>query len=243
MRNLRKQNGFTLIELLVAIAVGALVTAAAVTVLLLGLRLDNHSRQTITQQNATRVVMTLLEDVAAENEIDTIVATADGWYLCRDLEDEPMKKSVVVGYTSADGTVQTGGELTIFNTDAVADSCTYNGGTAVLKNVFASYANYDKSNNLLTVSVETEEGTYKTSVYCRLAPKTEISGVVEEILGELESEGMPDGDEGQTPDAGKTDLARLEFLKRAVSQLDSKGTILEIVNLNGETKFLSAGKY
>ena len=69
----RNQGGFTLVEMMVTIVIGSLVTLAATTVLLLGLRINNRSTQTVTRQNTARVVITMLENLAAEGEITDII--------------------------------------------------------------------------------------------------------------------------------------------------------------------------
>ena len=68
MLKLRNNQGLTLIELIITIAVGSLVTLAATTVLLLGLRIYNSSNGKAMRQNEVRVAITVMERLAAEAE-------------------------------------------------------------------------------------------------------------------------------------------------------------------------------
>ena len=66
---MKRNEGFTLVELIVGIAVASIVTAAATTLLLMGLRMNKASSDTATRQNTVRIVLTVLEDLAAEKDI------------------------------------------------------------------------------------------------------------------------------------------------------------------------------
>jgi prepilin-type N-terminal cleavage/methylation domain-containing protein len=60
MKHTSKQNaGFTLIELVVAMAMAVIVTAAATSVLLMGLRVNRQTGDTATQQMTVRSVIIL----------------------------------------------------------------------------------------------------------------------------------------------------------------------------------------
>ena len=76
MMNLRDNKGVTLVELLVTIAIGSLITLAATTILLLGLRIHKQSTQTATVQNQVRIGITVIEELVKENpasEIDHVL--------------------------------------------------------------------------------------------------------------------------------------------------------------------------
>ena len=81
MMNLRDNKGVTLVELLVTIAIGSLITLAATTILLLGLRIHKQSTQTATIQNQVRVGITVIEELVKENpasEVGNILTYEDG---------------------------------------------------------------------------------------------------------------------------------------------------------------------
>ena len=77
---MRKNNqGVTLVELLVGIAIGSLVTLAATTVILMGLRLNRQSMDVTGRQNTARVLITAMEELAADGEISGIEVNGDDW--------------------------------------------------------------------------------------------------------------------------------------------------------------------
>ena len=253
MRNLRKNHGFTLMELLLSIAVGALVTVAATTVLLLGLRMGSRSRQTVTQQNTARIVMTMLENLASDSSLKMVITGTDEWYICSTAhkisnEEPTAENSVIVAFTvdeSGKGSVYTGGKVVTTKDGAGTKAHEYSDGTPILKEVFRSFATLSEE-NLLSVSVETEEGTYASSVYCPLAPEREAENVEDEVLDPDSDDPIEELVPEEDVDNG-TDIARKAFLKILHSQLESPGVILEKVRVtNGQdTKllYLSRGEY
>ena len=82
MRYFRKQEGFTLVELIVTIAVGAIAAAAAVTVMILGLRIYNNANDKAGKLNQVQIALSAIEQLAAESEITEVDAgviyTTDG---------------------------------------------------------------------------------------------------------------------------------------------------------------------
>lgn len=255
MRYLRKNGGFTLMELLISIVVGSLVTLAATTVLLLGLRLSGHSRQTVTQQNTARVVMTMLENLASDGSMKKVVTGPDGWYICSTANELPegektgqLEDKVLVAFDAESRVICTGGILKTTvtlddNGEIVSAAYTYTEMNPILKEVHASFANLDK-NNLLTVSVETEEGTYTSSTYCRLVPKQESTDKITDIL---EDPNIEDPIDQIVQVDNGTDKARKAFLKILHSQLDSPGVIMEKVRFtNGQeskVRYFSRDEY
>lgn len=160
---MKRNQGYTLVELLVSIAVGSLVTLAATTVLLLGLRIHNRSTATVIRQNTARVVLTMLENLAAEGDITSIEVDENNadpdapksWRI-RNAENvilasfDADKAAIYAGipYRDPDG-----------NGEPVA-------ATPILENVSDSTIGLD-TNGVLTVSVTTEDGTYESKIYCR----------------------------------------------------------------------------
>ena len=66
---MKRNDGFTLIELMVSVAIGTLITLAATTTLLLGLRINAQTTDNIKRQNTTDMLVQVLQDVAEEPDI------------------------------------------------------------------------------------------------------------------------------------------------------------------------------
>ena len=199
MRNDRDQAGFTLVELMVTVLVGSLITLAATTVLLLGMRINKQSIGTYERQNTTRVLLSALEDLATEGTIKKVVSGPDAWQV---LDDEGK---VIFSYVS--------------DSDASADQATgtiYSGGNPLLENVIASFISLDEQ-KLLTISVETEDGSYTSSVYCRTVPDmASTDDVGDNVIGSL----APPG--GETGGGESTD-GRTLFLRELAGQYKAAG--------------------
>ena len=145
MMNKRGQEGFTLMELMVTILCGTIVTAAAVTILLLGLRANARNTAAGRQQNQIRIVFTMLEELAAEGTVDKLETDENGWTL-------------------------TGSEAEIsYRKDDDAETGTIESrGSVLMDNIKESNCAFKDS--LLTVSVTMADDTqYSTTIYCRLA--------------------------------------------------------------------------
>lgn len=195
----RKNEGFTLIELLMVILTGTIVTLAATTILLLGFRIFFQSNRLQEQQTTTRILMTALEDMAAEGIIDEIQKDTDSWKILSEGE-------TLVSYAS--------GTLSV-------------GGNAVLTGI--DNATLEAKDNVLTVSVRIGKDTYQTSIYCRLgitevhvegsltaysaAPSvTDADALRLSIVSQLHGK--------------KDSTARAAFVETLLAQQGSEGTIL-----------------
>ena len=179
MKNLRKNGGFTLIEMVVCIAIASLVTMAATTVLLLALRVNRQTSDTASQQNTVRALLTTMEKAATDGNIDKFVADLDSWQLFKDDETQPIFEYVA------------------FDQKILAN------GITVLEGVFASNVIFDQDSKLLSISVETKEGIFESTVFCRLGkvegenavpvipetPETYINQFLAILMGELNSSG------------------------------------------------------
>lgn len=234
MKPYRNHDGFTLVELMVTIAIGSLVTLAATTVLLLGLRMTRQSQDTIIQQNTTRIFLTMLENLATEGTITGINAEADSWEIFTgdpNLEDEEIAGTVILSYDSK--------QQTIFTGDAAS-------GTPLIEDVIASFVSFDDEAGLITFSLETEEGTYNSSIYCRTSVKAKDTAgeLVKDIIG---NDGIKEDGEDGIPDRE----ARSAFLKKLVSQYSMAGGAANNPGLilgNGEDAdennlYYSTGRY
>lgn len=192
--------GYTLLELMITILIGSIITLATTTVLLLGLRLNNESQNTVTKQNTARIVMAMLEDMATEGTIKKVNSTATTWEIIG--QEESGSEKVLLSYNAEKATIYTG---------PAADN------SPLFDDVTDSYVTL-QDNKLLSFAVEVEdEGLYASSVYCRKVPvatKT-TETLVENILDVNTDIGELD-----------TEKARIALLKNAASQYGSGGVIL-----------------
>ena len=138
----KSTSGFTLVELIVSIAVGAIVMGAALSFLLMGMRMQGRSYETASQQNSIRIVMALVENLAKEGEITALHSDNDGWYITG---DDPA--IYLLQYDASDKTISIRGTEVMSGLE---------GSTATL------------NGRLLTITITTKYGTYETSVYCRV---------------------------------------------------------------------------
>ena len=76
MRKFKCNQGITLVELMITIAIGSVVTLAALSLLLMGLRLHRKSTDTALRQNEIQVAITLMEKLVTENTVATVEETA-----------------------------------------------------------------------------------------------------------------------------------------------------------------------
>lgn len=192
MKHKRDCGGFTLVELLVVILTGSVITLAAVTILLLGLRVNHQSGQVVTRQNTTRILLSAMEDVITEGTITEIDAGPESWVV------KGEGSELLFSYNSADRTISTGGAV-------------------ILEDVIASHISWDDTGKLITISVETKDGSYTASTYCRVGTFVDVDnenddGKVEEILKE-------ENTNATEPEKA----ARTEFLKTLVSQYKMTG--------------------
>ena len=147
----KKNQGLTLVELMVSIAIGTMIFAAATTVLLLGVRINHHATDSVMQQYTARMVVTMLEDLAAEGDMGEIKRSMDGsWVVHRD----KTKNSPVVSYSAVQQAIYTNAQT-----------------EPILENVIASYLIYDDKSGLLTISLEDHDTTYTSTVFCRITPQ------------------------------------------------------------------------
>ena len=193
---LKRNGGFTLVELLMTIVTATLVTVAATTVLLLALRINNQTADTASHQYTVRTFMSALEKTATNGSIKKIVSDFSSWSLLGKAEQEEDDSDLV----------------TIFSYDSEAQTISV-GGAVALQNVYASSATLSPS-GLLTVSIETADGTYTASVYCRMLPDM----TVETLPGEEEDDSQQGGEVVLT--------TREAFLQLLKSQVGSKGQII-----------------
>ncbi len=153
MKHTSKRNaGFTLIELVVAIAIATIVTAAATSVLLMGLRINHRTGDTASRQMTVSTLLNTVERIIAEGSISDIEMNTDHWRI-KDKEEKVLL-SYVFDEESL-GTVYVGDY----------NSQNENAATPILSGLLSSYV--EMYAGLFTIYVETEEGMFSSSVFCR----------------------------------------------------------------------------
>lgn len=213
--NKRHNEGFTLVELLVTIVVGSIVTLAATTVLLLGLRLNKSSSDTVEQQNTTRTVITVLENLASQGTIKEIIDTKTT------LDAAGNTKSTDWEVMGTDGV------LLRYNSDSKA---VYSGSSSeipLLENV--DFSSITLNGQLLTFTATIDGQEYTSSTYCRLQllsndeflpPSDDPDDKSEELIGSDTS--LKDAVENL-----QTTKARKAFLAALITQYGSPGVVIE----------------
>lgn len=186
-------GGFTLVELLVVILTGSVITLAATTILLLGLRVNHQSGEMLTRQNTTRILLSALEDVIAEGTVVDITTGPDAWVVSGKGDGEETIS--LFSYSSADRTI-----------------CI--GETAILNDVIASHIAWDDTGKLITISVETEDGSYTASTYCRTGTFVDVNDENDDLIEEIFK---PSGS------FSALDSTRLKFLQTLAGQYKMNG--------------------
>jgi prepilin-type N-terminal cleavage/methylation domain-containing protein len=201
-----RNDGFTLVELIVAMAMAVIVTAAATSVLLLGLRVNRQTADTASQQITVRTLLTTVENIISEGNISDIEMSTESWCIWEKgtigEDGQPVRKVLLSYFYDPDekqGAVYVGDYRHL--DDALEDTT----ATPVLTGLLSSYVEmYD---GLFTIHVETKEGIFSSSVLCR----SMATGV-----GEYED----------TIDPGDIEDNREEFIKILKSQYRSRGQII-----------------
>lgn len=134
----RNNGGFTLVEFVVTIAVASMITLAATSMLLLGLRIHHTSNATAGQLNTVSMLYSVMDTIASENNVTV------------DNTDNP--KWII----TAEGT----------NIEFDGNNTISLHGTAFVSNVKTSNVVIENS-NLLTINISTEHDNYSFSIYCR----------------------------------------------------------------------------
>lgn len=182
MKHLRKNGGFTLIEMVVCIAIASLVTMAATTVLMLALRVNRQTSDTATQQYTVRALLNTMERAATTGDVKKVVSNLGSWEL---LNDDNEETPPIFEYVAFDRQI-------------------LSNGIVVMEDVYASNAILE--NGLLSISIETKEGIFESTIYCRVSveqgegesnqptapsnPTTKLDKFLVALLGELNSSGM-----------------------------------------------------
>ena len=143
---MKRNDGFTLIELIVSVAIGSLITLAATTTLLLGLRINAQTRDNIRHQNTTTTLFQLVERISEEGNVSV---------------DEARES------------ISTNGKV-IIRWDEEEKAIVWNESNEVfMENVQVFTSDMNTTTHLLTIEIQIGEdpnhvNTYSTSAYCRV---------------------------------------------------------------------------
>lgn len=137
--NMKRSNGgFTLVEFVVTIAIASMITLAATSMLLLGLRIHHQSNTTAGTLNTVSMLYSVMDTIASENDVTVDNTASSKW-------------KITAGGTN----IEFDGANTILLNE-----------TAFVNNV--SNSTVTKTGNLLTINITTDENhNYSFSIYCR----------------------------------------------------------------------------
>ena len=200
----KKNGGFTLVELLVTMACSTLIMFAAMTFLLVCMRLDVSAQTTASQQGTARIVLSLLEDVTGTGQVERVETVGDDWMLFG------QSGGILLQYSASNNAFLTGG------------------GAVLMDGIQGSDVSLDGS-KLLTVSFQTNEDRYETSVYCRTSVEAATYG------GENGS-WVDEARDEQDPSLEETYDGRYALLEILAAQYGSEG---EIKGAEGGPRYFS----
>ena len=171
---MKKSDGFTLIELLVGILCAALVTGAAMTLLLMGMRSNRALLDTNSEQQTVRIITSMVESLASEGAIENIYKgpRACELYLESDLyQGQSWEWAILPHSSDTPILLYSSDEQAIFTSDLTPLMTGVKSST-----ISAPNASEDDpkllGGSLLTFSIETEKGTYEITTYCRTSEIT-----------------------------------------------------------------------
>lgn len=156
---IRKNDGFTLIELVVAMAASVTVMAAAFTVLMFGTRVEAQTTDIISDRQSVTLQMANLDSLVQSSEISKVEILADDWILYG--KDEDDNDVEVMSYDA--------------NTQTISSST-----GITLSDVTATLSVSD--NYLLTLELETENGSYSISTRCHKAISAEATNATAVLI-------------------------------------------------------------
>ncbi|MBE6967319.1 MAG: CHAP domain-containing protein [Ruminococcaceae bacterium] len=200
----KRKEGFTLVELLVVILCCAIVTAAAMTLLFTGVRVENAAVNTSQEQQNARILVRTVEDLCSSGKINRIEQSYTGWSVGTEAQGA---FSPLLTYVASAQELRTGDGT---NPDAV-----------LLSGVRA--ASVGMEGDLLTLRIHTEERVLTSSVFCRTQ--------VRETLGEGTAVSAPEAEQllptqPELPETVPAAEKRVDFLCALAGQYGSKGKIL-----------------
>lgn len=147
--NIKHSNGgFTLVEFVVTIAIASMITLAATSMLLLGLRIHHKSNATAGTLNTVSMLYSVMDTIASENTVNCNLTSNDNALDTNVNQDWQINANQVV-YNVSNQTISLN-------------------GTLFINNVKSSNANLNTTSGLLTIYIKTEQNNeYTFSIYCR----------------------------------------------------------------------------
>ncbi len=227
---MRRQDGFTLVELLVSMLCMALVVSAVSTVMLLGLRMEVQTSESLGRQQTAGIVFSMLDKLTGEGKVKAVEFSCEN--LAEDgvpgyLEEYKDYKLVTDGVSSwklldkAEDTV-TGVVADDANVlvryDASQQAITSGGGVVLLENVETARLLLTKQ-ALLTFDMVVDGENYTVSTYCRTVVPDKAARDKEFIMAAITAL--------QSDTAIDKGVARAAFLTELVGQYGSEGYILD----------------
>ena len=237
---MRRQDGFTLVELLVSMLCMALVVGAVSTVMLLGLRMEVQTSESLGRQQTAGIVFSMLDKLTGEGKVKTVE------FACRNLAEEGVPghlaeykdyKLVTDGVSSwklldkatdaVTGVVADDANVLV-RYDASRQAITSGSGAVLLENVEAARLLLTKQ-ALLTFDMVVDGENYTVSTYCRTAVPDKAARDKEFIMAAITAL--------QTEAVVDKSAARAAFLTELVGQYGSEGFILNESGAATSTSF------
>lgn len=156
---MKNSDGFTLIELLVGILCAALVTGAAVTLMLMGVRSNRALLDANSEQQTVRIITSMVESLASEGKIraiyigEDVTENLEPVYGSRDWAIMGSRlQTPVLSYSSSDQTIFT----------SESDPLMTNITSSTLDVFDAELGGF-----LLTLTIRIGTNDYAITTYCR----------------------------------------------------------------------------
>lgn len=219
---MKKTDGFTLVELVVGILCAAVVTGAAISVMLMNARINRTVIDANVDQQDTRIITSLVENLASEGGIASVKyvhntsSDKTDWAL---LDGKAATATSILSYSSKNETIS-GRDGAVLMSGVLSSSVSISRGVL--------------NGCLLNLSIETKAGQHETSVYCRTSYLEEHGFTVEDnadLTIDTDSATTPEPIKPITPSDNTEDAkdisdnGRLKFLEKLASQVGSGGYI------------------
>ena len=171
---MKKSDGFTLIELLVGIVCVALVTGAAMTFLLMGMRSNRALLDANSEQQTVRIITSMVESLASEGDID-LVYTGPA---CQIIENDYTAYDLGLEWVILANGRDTPTLMYSSKEDTIFTSDSHTSLTALMTGVTSSSiapvadASTPFGGSLITLTIGTKTATYEITTYCRTSTIT-----------------------------------------------------------------------
>lgn len=200
---MKRNDGFTLIELLVGILCAAIITGAALSLLLMGAKTNRAVLDANSEQQTVRIITSMVETLVNEGSIGSVEILDSSndnsdWTIFDSNSENP---SPILYYSASAGAIRNRDGSNLM-TGVIASSVTLSDPDDVITGC------------LLNLSIETENREYNTSAFCR------VGTLVENTL-QLDTDSVTISGVSSPATLG----ARFDLLKILCSQYGSTGEI------------------